>query len=382
MLDLRTINAVTGIMGLLMACILLGMRHYYPRPLRGTGLWALSPLLGALSALAFGLEGILAAPLVAMLSNALSMASGGLNLFGSAAFYEQTLSLRRWLLFGLAALAALAAFMFIWPDYRVRVVLYALTLLVVTATHARLHWRFGLSFAGRLLAAILAVRCAVLLLRAVTAPFLEASTATRFDPGWIQTVYLASFSIGGMLTCLGVVLLASERVRADFERMANVDVLTGAATRRAALEALDGELARARRHGRPFSLLMLDIDHFKHINDAHGHATGDRVLAHAVAGIQSTLRTIDVVGRIGGEEFLILLPESELASASAVAERIRSRLAHGGRAAGLPEYTASIGCACLQGPDDSIASLMARADRALYAAKNGGRNRVSSAPAA
>jgi len=376
MLDLRTINSITGMMALLMAFILLGMRHYYPRRIRGTLAWALSPLVGAISSLMFGLDGILHPALVAMLGNSLSFTSAALNLFGTAAFYEHPLNGRRWLGFTLATLGAIAWFMLAWPDYRVRVAIFALAMTVYTGVHAWLHWRHGKSFAGRLLAVLLLVRCLVLLLRASSAPFIEGGSATRFDPSWIQALYLTSFSVGGMITCLGLVLLASERVRAEFERLANVDPLTGAASRRAIMQSMENELERWRRTGRVFSVLLLDIDHFKHINDRFGHAVGDQVLIQFAASVTSELRSIDTLGRYGGEEFIILLPENDLRSAAIVAERVRLTVERQIAEAGRVTCTTSIGCACITNSGPTLATLLAHADAALYRAKHEGRNAI------
>jgi len=376
MLDLRTINSITGMMALLMAFVLLGMRHYYPRRIKGTLLWALSPIVGGCSSLAYGLDGLLPTALAAMLGNALAYASAAMNLFGTAAFYEQPLNGRRWLAFTLAVLGVIACFMLAWPDYRMRVLVFALAMTVYTGMHASLHWRHGLSFAGRLLAALLLLRCLILLLRAGSAPFIDAADATRYGPTLIQMLYLSSFSVGGMLTCLGFVLLASERVRAEFERMANVDLLTGAASRRAIMQSLDGEVQRWRRTGRVFSILLLDIDHFKRINDRHGHAVGDQVLARFADSVTSALRSIDTLGRYGGEEFVVLLPDNDLPSAAVAAERVRQIVERQIVEAGLPACTTSIGCACIDASGPSVESLLADADAALYTAKHEGRNAV------
>jgi len=376
MLDLRTINSITGMMALLMAFILLGMRHYHPRRIRGTLAWAVSPLVGAGSALIFGLDGMLHPALVAMLGNSLSFTSAALNLFGTAAFYEHPLNGRRWLGFTLATLGAIAWFMLVWPDYRVRVAIFALAITAYTGMHALLHWRHGRSFAGRLLAVLLLVRCLILLLRAGSAPFIEGASATRFDPSLIQALYLTSFSVGGMITCLGLVLLASERVRAEFERLANVDPLTGAASRRAIMQSMEHELERWRRTGRVFSVLLLDIDHFKRINDRFGHAVGDQVLIQFAASVTSELRSIDTLGRYGGEEFIILLPENDLQSAAIVAERVRLTVERQIVAAGLVTCTTSIGCACITHSGPTLATLLAHADAALYKAKHEGRNAI------
>jgi diguanylate cyclase (GGDEF)-like protein len=157
------------------------------------------------------------------------------------------------------------------------------------------------------------------------------------------------------------------------------DALTGLYNRWYVIEKLESEINRSVRHGSPMSLLMLDIDHFKRINDTYGHAAGDQVLQAVGKLLRDSCRVYDVPGRYGGEEFCILLPETRLGNTSTVAERIRGRLEATELQCGDAKtvVTASIGVAALDGADAlSPASLLERADRALYAAKHRGRNRV------
>ena len=165
-------------------------------------------------------------------------------------------------------------------------------------------------------------------------------------------------------------------MRAEFEYLATHDSLTGAHSRRAVLAACADELARWSRYGKPFSLLILDIDHFKRVNDAHGHLAGDQVLTRFVRLAESHLRSADRLGRYGGEEFMVLLPETDSAAAQAVAERMRAALDATPEAAGLPHCTVSIGVTTAQPGDESVDALIARADAALYEAKAQGRNQV------
>jgi len=171
--------------------------------------------------------------------------------------------------------------------------------------------------------------------------------------------------------------------RKEMERrlreQARTDALTGAVTRRYFRELAQRELARVRRHGGAMSIVTLDVDHFKKINDAHGHAVGDRVL-QALAGIcNGLLRGQDVLGRLGGDEFALLLPDTDGAMAAKVAERLRTALAAvelAGAAAPAVHFTASIGVAALSPDDAGIEELLLRADMALYSAKRAGRNTV------
>jgi diguanylate cyclase (GGDEF)-like protein len=170
--------------------------------------------------------------------------------------------------------------------------------------------------------------------------------------------------------------------KAQLEQLALHDPLTGLANRRKLAERFDHEAARAQRSRAPISLLMIDIDRFKAINDRHGHAAGDACLKRLAEVLQSSGRAIDLATRLGGEEFAVLLPETDPDGARRVAERMRERVQATGF--GLPgsvellHATISVGVATLSGPGPAqLEELLARADEALYRAKQGGRNRVT-----
>jgi diguanylate cyclase (GGDEF)-like protein len=168
----------------------------------------------------------------------------------------------------------------------------------------------------------------------------------------------------------------------ELRLIARTDFLTGALTRRAFIAELDRAWARFARQNEPAAVLLLDIDHFKTINDTLGHATGDRVLA-AVAGCCSeNIRAGDAFGRIGGEEFAILLANATADEALRTAERFRSAIASLEIAESpAVQVTASIGVASLTTEVSSMDDWLARADAAMYEAKRGGRNRCCVAAA-
>lgn len=177
------------------------------------------------------------------------------------------------------------------------------------------------------------------------------------------------------------VRVATEELRhqkEEAERQARVDLLTGLGTRRAFIEAAQAEVLRAHRYDEPLALLMFDLDHFKTINDTFGHAAGDAVLATFGHDMAAGVREIDVTARLGGEEFVALLPRCDLASAQAAAERVRHlteqrQLQQQQRSI---RVTVSVGLAMLHPQDNDWEALLARADQALYEAKRNGRNQV------
>ncbi len=171
---------------------------------------------------------------------------------------------------------------------------------------------------------------------------------------------------------------AEAKYHEEIYRMTIVDGLTQIHNKRYLYEALERELIRARRHERPLSAVMFDIDFFKRINDQFGHLAGDHVLREVAKVIQGRIRRDEVFARYGGEEFVIVLPETPLEGASALAENLRERIAEHGfvfQNERIP-VTISIGCSQLGAQDKAATDLIQRADEKLYEAKRGGRNRV------
>ena len=184
-------------------------------------------------------------------------------------------------------------------------------------------------------------------------------------------------------TRVGALKNSLRALRARGEKLVQVlstDALTGVASRRGVLETLQSTLDHSRRHAHRAGVILLDLDHFKEINDRHGHGAGDKVLQVAAARIRSSLRSMDTVGRYGGDEFLIILPTVEPTTSVRIAERVRLALGGGLVHAGgvTVRVTASQGIAVSDG-SEYPQILIERADAALYAAKRAGRDRVVSA---
>jgi len=187
----------------------------------------------------------------------------------------------------------------------------------------------------------------------------------------------------------GFFWMTTTMLSVSLERMASTDPLTRLYNRRVFLLWCDKELLRSKRTGDPFSILMIDLDHFKKINDEFGHPAGDMALCSAVERMQSSIRGIDVLGRWGGEEFVALLPSADTDAALAVAERLRGNIESillpaislnaVKRSPGI-RMTVSVGVTTYTGSDDSLLAMLQRADESLYRAKALGRNRVLAAP--
>jgi diguanylate cyclase (GGDEF)-like protein len=199
----------------------------------------------------------------------------------------------------------------------------------------------------------------------------ESLRAERFER--IALALGATIVLGAMLA-----LWRQRNLLRRIERLAEIDGLTGVLNRRIVLEAGQRTMNRCRRDARPCALLMIDVDRFKDINDRHGHAVGDRALCAVSTALKLCLRPEDLMGRYGGEEFIVLLPGAHAAEAAAVAERLRRAVAalQPDWAPGAAPLTISGGIAVMAGQTGDFNELLARADRALYRAKDAGRNRM------
>jgi len=207
------------------------------------------------------------------------------------------------------------------------------------------------------------------------------ATDLNMSDGTVLRCQLAKLPNGGRMLIYSDV---TDIVRAaeEMEKLATIDGMTGIFNRRHFLALADREWYRARRYGRPLSFLMIDIDYFKAINDRFGHDVGDRAIVHVANVAGGCKRTSDLLARIGGEEFALLLPETEIAQAELVAERLRRAVAASPLADVSHSATVSIGVATSDETMAGISDLMKAADQALYAAKRSGRNRVMSSIAA
>lgn len=212
--------------------------------------------------------------------------------------------------------------------------------------------------------------------------FVSRHETESWEERWEFVSTTAFFSF---LALIGPAFVGTRIIRRDQDlrqtiiRVSHEDYLTGLYNRRRTTELLENEIQRATRYNSAFSVILTDVDHFKAVNDRLGHQAGDGVLIKIAEVIRSSVRATDLMGRWGGEEFVIISPETGIRGSFSLAEKIRARL----ESADLGEIdhrTASFGVTAFADGDD-IEAIMARADAGLYAAKQGGRNRVEKVPA-
>ncbi|MBF0309018.1 MAG: GGDEF domain-containing protein [Magnetococcales bacterium] len=188
-----------------------------------------------------------------------------------------------------------------------------------------------------------------------------------------KTIHLESLN-----AALKVEIAQRRELEETLRRLASTDALTGVLTRGRLLELGEREMERMRRSGRPLTLALADIDHFKNINDTYGHAAGDEALKVFTTVCRNEVRAIDILGRFGGEEFVMLFPETDVEKAEEVGNRVRGLVEKQEICHGVNRFamTVSIGLAAASPDDGSLEEPLHRADTALYVAKRGGRNRV------
>jgi diguanylate cyclase (GGDEF)-like protein len=287
----------------------------------------------------------------------------------------------RWLLYGPVAIAFLVFFIYvIEPRQRLAYSGLAFGIAQLITGLALLHYRIAAEHRTRwLLAGSYMVLGAGLLWVGLTALLQPEAILPTSGAALTAGPALLAFYAVTIASSFAFILMHKERADRESYALATTDSLTGVYNRRTFAELAEPQLSRSRRSKLPVSLLMLDLDHFKRINDTYGHLAGDHVLKAFSALVRSCLRKEDLLARYGGEEFVVLLPDSPEVAAAALAERIRSEVASkpldvNGRSI---HVTVSVGVASESGEAlPPLESMLARADEALYAAKNQGRDRV------
>lgn len=373
LIDPRTVLLLTAFVSSLMALVHYGIRRSYPASVRVPREWTASMLIF--------IGGCFLAASAGQLPPILSIALANLMLWlalytayvGSQRFFSVKPNLTGWASALLVAFVWNAWFTWVTPDYTMRSRVATLMMAALCGAHARLVFQQGInSFARRAAFLTLVFSTGNQLVRAAYT-FGPSPLASILDNALYHQIYLGSCTLGLLLTTICALLMASERMAEELRHRAAHDPLTGALTRRHMDELCRAELDRARRNGHGVALLMMDLDHFKRINDTHGHQAGDDALVKFAQDTRELLRPSDALGRFGGEEFLALLPDTGLSQAQRVAERIRARCTQAGNTTAC---TVSIGLAISETATGTVNDLLKRADAALYRAKALGRDRV------
>ncbi|MEO7496299.1 MAG: GGDEF domain-containing protein [Massilia sp.] len=380
-LDLRTVMVMMAGINLLFAA-LLALVALHADTVKGARQWAVGTLLLGVAYAAAGL--LMSSPPAGILVTLAVILALGLGLMynGIEAFEDKPCSYR--LTIALAAWMALQTcwFTVVREDVQGRIAANWLVYSLVNLACARaLFVRIAqpLRTAYWLAAASFLAIAAATMARAAVAIFSPANTVHLFATSTVNPSVFFVASLAQMSLSFALVLMINYRLANDLRQLASTDSLTGLLNRGSLENELSRLAARAERSGEALSVMMIDVDHVKHVNDRFGHPAGDEVLRRLAALMQSLIRRGDYLGRYGGEEFCIVLPGADADDAAALAERLRQRYAdlrvkwEGAVLRG----TVSIGIADAHACGAAVAPLMAAADRALYRAKEGGRNQVA-----
>ncbi|MBL7090453.1 MAG: GGDEF domain-containing protein [Acidovorax sp.] len=364
--------ALAGFMSAVMAMVLLFMRRHYPPSIRGVGGWAAAPLLWLLSTVLFGARGAIPDWLGLVLANQLLVLGSVTYYMGTRQFMGQPATWRTWNWVMAGTTVVFAWLTYGWPNYAVRVGFFTVVMGVLYAAQLRFMLRHGgRNFPVRLVEVMLGLHMLVLGMRLGSILAGHAGN-DLMEPSLFQTLYIGAYALTVLMLSIGAVLMATDRLRTELEHLATYDSLTQTLNRRALLQRCEDELERAQRYGGGPSIMMVDLDNFKAVNDTRGHQHGDAVLVHFAERTRQVLRRADRLGRYGGEEFLVLLPGADAQAALGVAQRIHATLATGHPL----DCEVSIGLTSWTGPQETLDAMLSRADAALYRAKEEGRNRT------
>lgn len=385
-LDLRTLSLVlliiTAVLG--MAMLFIGRTN---KTYKGYNLWAISNLMIAIGFCFLSLRGIVPSLFSVTIGNTMALIGVLLAFEGNIRF----LGLRSWKWFSLAVLilhiTTHAYFTYFYPSTIVRIVLLSGLLSIISfgsalAFYYRKKEEDSLiyKFAG----GTYAVFGILMIMRAVLT-FSFSNITDLYAPDWIQSTTFLIFVIFSIIWTHNYLMLNNERlhqelaqIQSKLQQQATTDFLTGLKNNRYFFEIGNNEIQRSNRFDNSLSVIMFDIDHFKSVNDNYGHSSGDVVLKTIAELCKNNLRSIDTVARLGGEEFAILLPHTDLRDAKAVAEYLRVFIEKQEveNLSKKIKVTASFGVAELIDGDVEIKDLLDRADTALYQAKYNGRNLV------
>jgi diguanylate cyclase (GGDEF)-like protein len=380
--DVRTALFLGAFLTLLIGLLLLAVRHQFAAALQPSlRWWILATLAHPLGFLLIGLRALAPDWLSTVASNTLIGLSFAAFAISLRVFNGSPQRRARLYSLVVATFVLASWYTYADPDEALRIGTVSMLYALLLGSSARSIYRRGKARTAiaHVTGAMFLLGTAVMAWRGMVYMFMpDAIPASAFVATPLQ---IAAYAAGGLLpvvSTIGFLLMCTEFNQQELARAASLDYLTGICNRRAIEDLATRSIAASRRHGVPMAMMIVDVDHFKRINDEFGHQAGDAALIETVQRIRDSLRSEDLVGRLGGEEFVAVMPSTDAASALAAAERMRCAFADRPMRIGERELliTVSIGVAVLDAQDQAYSQLLRRADRAMYAAKTAGRNKV------
>jgi diguanylate cyclase (GGDEF)-like protein len=379
--DIRTALFLGASLTLLIGLLLFVVRrHFSPLLQPSLRWWIAGTLLHPIGFGLIGMRGVISDWWTAVLANVLVASS--FAAFAIALRMFNGSPQRRERLYVLIALVGALAVYYTYVEHNLALRFGTISVMfaILLGSSARAIYRRGqpLNAITHITGGLFAAGTLVMSYRAAIYLFDMQPVASIFTVSPLQVL---AYAMGGLLpvvSTIGFLLMCTEFSQQELAKAARLDYLTGICNRRAIEDLAGRSIAAARRHGMPLAMMIIDVDHFKRINDEFGHGGGDDALIETVRRIRESLRTEDLVGRLGGEEFVAVMPATDGQSALAAAERMRSSFADEPMriAGGDITITVSVGVAVLDAQDQQYSHLLRRADRAMYAAKTAGRNKV------
>lgn len=359
-----------------MTLMLYSASRSFPASMQGLKEWALGSLLMAICGLLFFSRGFIPDFFSIVIGN-LSYVSGlVIWLTGCRKMLGKRYAYRQWVIPLSIFALLLLYFTEISPSLRFRLIIISIVIsFIYTKMGYLVFKKTERSFARDFWVIVLSFASILSLGRLASALNPGFSSVHLFYASPEETIYFAALCFLNSLNPVGFFLLATHRLSLMLESQTRVDLLTGLPNRRALFKFAQDIWSDDKARNTFNSILVIDLDFFKQINDHFGHAIGDQVLQHFSSTVNSTLRSQDILARLGGEEFVLLLPGTNLENACKCAERIQRALNSSERR-NLPNYTCSIGIAVQMAPDESFEELFERADKAMYRAKRNGRNAI------
>nr|WP_308506853.1 GGDEF domain-containing protein [Pseudoduganella ginsengisoli] len=367
---------MTTLMSVAMAIVMYSAHANFGKEVKGLDRWAMGLLALVGGGVTFMLRDYLPQTPLLLATNFLLFAGLGLSMIGTQEFFGRPPAWRVYWGIVAAGFALVAWFFVVRPDFAARLTVVSAFVFYFYAEQARLVWRYGTShFSTRFFGTLITIQALVVLVRFGMALRAMVSHIDLIRDNTVTSIYMGIGNFMALMLTVAFMTMATRRLQTILEQRSTHDPLTGVLNRRGFALFYEYQRLQMRRAGKPMTLMEIDIDHFKAVNDRFGHMVGDKVLAHVARAVRETLRETDDVARFGGEEFIVLLPDSDERNAMLAAERIRDALRRFADIQ-LPMVTVSIGIGCHASDEESLDALLARTDAALYRAKQNGRDRV------
>lgn len=381
-LNVQTLSVFNGGQALVLALMLwFGTHDGSSHALKGLRLRAAALLMEATTSFLLAAAAWVPPLTLLMIGNTLNLSAQAMTVVALRMLMQRSLRWRTAMVLGAIAWLGVTWFSTVHPNYPYRVlwgstIIACNTLLNISALWGGCNKRDTRAQCVLLWTYVLAI--GLLAWRNVWLLTLDAPPQGIITPSPVNVVYVLLLGLQPLLAAVGFLLLYNEILQRELFDLARIDPLTGVTNRLGLLEASESLLEQARATQEPIGVLLIDADHFKSINDRFGHDDGDRVLMELVTNIRCMLRGGDLVGRVGGEEFLVLSPSVKKPDLLALAERIRSAIERTSFYIAGQTYalTVSIGAALADANEPDMMAARRRADNALYEAKRAGRNCV------